>query len=184
MQPHPVNARVDRMMSSLIDPLTGVRNLRAIANEIEWELDGCRRSRGEYALLLVDIDRLGTINQRLGHAVGDLLLRRLARCLETDADRGSVCARCDGDEFVVTLPHRAEEEVVRRAALLREEAEQVSIPVAGDGRLTAAISVAVAVASRDGYSLAALLATARERMKSEKRSRCRERHATTAHAHR
>jgi diguanylate cyclase (GGDEF)-like protein len=84
------------------DELTGIYN-RAFFDE---ELALMERSR-EYpmSIIVADIDDLKVVNDKLGHAIGDKLLKNTAKALSTAFRAGDVLARIGGDEFAVLLPH-------------------------------------------------------------------------------
>ncbi len=86
------------------DDLTGLHNRRALTAEI------CRRLRvgqpGPVAALFIDLDRLKIINDHLGHAAGDAIIRACAQRLGAKAGHDALIARVGGDEFVV-IPNQA-----------------------------------------------------------------------------
>lgn len=83
-----------------IDELTGVANRRGFVESFERKRSAGARRLG---LLLLDIDRFKTVNDRFGHKAGDEIVIEAARRLtETVGDRG-ICARWGGDEFVVLI---------------------------------------------------------------------------------
>ena len=85
------------------DPLTGLANRRRLIDLLQRALATLARSGGEGALLLIDLDNFKTLNDTLGHDIGDLLLQQVAQRLQACiGDTGSV-ARLGGDEFVVVL---------------------------------------------------------------------------------
>ena len=86
------------------DPLTRLPNRRLLLERLQRALGGSGR-RDEGALLFIDLDNFKTLNDTLGHDMGDLLLqevgRRLSRCIRD----GDTVARLGGDEFVILLLH-------------------------------------------------------------------------------
>ena len=82
------------------DPLTGIANRRRITG---WLAEGAADPRGA-ALLLLDIDNFKDINDLRGHAVGDRVIRRIARTLSTHIGPDALLGRLGGDEFAVVLP--------------------------------------------------------------------------------
>jgi diguanylate cyclase (GGDEF)-like protein len=88
---------------SLCDPLTQLANRRFLSDRIEHIQATDRRSKQKSALLFVDLDHFKLVNDRLGHAYGDLLLQQVAERLEVCTRKGDVVARIGGDEFVVLL---------------------------------------------------------------------------------
>jgi len=88
---------------SLCDPLTQLANRRLLSSMIEHIQATNRRSKQQSALLFVDLDHFKLVNDRLGHAYGDLLLQQVAERLQACTREGDIVARIGGDEFVVLL---------------------------------------------------------------------------------
>lgn len=87
--------------SSIRDGLTGLLNRRGALDAIGKSL---ARRTASYAVLLVDIDNLKTINDTLGHAVGDAVIAAVADAIRVSIRDGDDCARLGGDEFMVFAP--------------------------------------------------------------------------------
>jgi diguanylate cyclase (GGDEF)-like protein len=86
------------------DPLTGVANARSFLEALERERTRMQRSGAALTLAYVDLDRFKTVNDTLGHAAGDELLRDIALALGSTLRAVDVVARLGGDEFAVLLP--------------------------------------------------------------------------------
>ena len=156
------------------DQLTGLLSRRALAEEVaDLTSRFDRRGREEspadtrYALLLIDLDRFKTVNDALGHAVGDRLLAEVARRLERLVRPGDAVARLGGDEFAViakrvgTLEHA-------RAIAGRIEAD-LRQPVYLDGLpLDVSASIGIAVCPLHGSDFVTLLRHADVAMYSAK----------------
>ncbi len=85
------------------DPLTRLPNRRLLLDRLHQALASSARSGRQGALLFLDLDHFKTLNDTLGHDVGDLLLQHAAQRLSTCIREGDTVARFGGDEFVVML---------------------------------------------------------------------------------
>jgi diguanylate cyclase (GGDEF)-like protein/PAS domain S-box-containing protein len=88
---------------ALHDNLTGLPNRAFLLNRIDQKIVEFEHSREPFALLILDLDGFKQINDRLGHRVGDLVLRDLAPRLQEPLRRGDLVARLGGDEFAILL---------------------------------------------------------------------------------
>ncbi len=81
------------------DPLTGFLNRRSLAEEGAAMFGRAKRDRKAMALLLLDLDHFKSVNDMHGHAIGDALIRAVARLIADAAPSGALIARFGGDEF-------------------------------------------------------------------------------------
>jgi diguanylate cyclase (GGDEF)-like protein/PAS domain S-box-containing protein len=86
------------------DPLTHLPNRLAYESQLDLALKTCQRDGTQIAIMLIDLDRFKTVNDTLGHHVGDGLLKSVALRLRESVRASDIVARLGGDEFVVVLP--------------------------------------------------------------------------------
>jgi diguanylate cyclase len=138
---------------ALTDLLTDLPNRRAAEERLQKEKARVARDGQGFALALVDLDHFKMVNDRYGHAVGDEILKAVARRFEAGLREGDWVARWGGEEFLFVLHGSSEEEATRimerLAAQFREAPLQASI---GDISLSFSAGVA-AFASRDTETL-------------------------------
>jgi diguanylate cyclase (GGDEF)-like protein len=143
------------------DVLTQLPNrqyLRVQAFRIQEELSR-QQDSGRFSLLLVDLDKFKPINDRYGHAVGDMLLQEVGQVFRhvvgDEVDTGDFSARLGGDEFVSVLRHKTREQV-RAIADALIKALSTPFKVAGV-EATIACSVGVSHYPEDGQEFSVLL---------------------------
>jgi len=88
---------------AFFDPLTKLPNRRLLQDRLFQALSSSDRTGQTGALLFIDLDNFKTINDTLGHIMGDLLLQKVAERLKSCVREGDTVARLGGDEFVVML---------------------------------------------------------------------------------
>jgi diguanylate cyclase (GGDEF)-like protein len=140
------------------DALTGLPNRHMLQQrlaECVQQADGL----GSFALLLVDLDGFKSINDTLGHAAGDAVLREVARRLEVTAGITCMAARMGGDEFAVVMDVGAVARDAHRLAVALTDVGRVPFIVDGQ-EADIAFSVGVAVAPGDGTTPDELLKNA------------------------
>jgi diguanylate cyclase (GGDEF)-like protein len=103
----------------LLDPLTELLNRRGLQRVLSREIENVRREGSELLAILVDIDNFKKINDTLGYAVGDVVLREVARKMKRALRATDSVARIGGDEFVILLPNTRRAEGIRVAEKLR-----------------------------------------------------------------
>jgi diguanylate cyclase (GGDEF)-like protein len=158
--------------ASLTDALTGLPNRRSMATRLASEVSRAERLHSELAVVVLDIDGFKQINDSYGHAVGDHVLREIARTLGETLRPYDVCVRFAGDEFVVMIidcsPDAAE---ARRVELQRQIGDMA---VAVDGvPIRIGASAGASNYPHDGRTHETLLAIADRRMYADKARRRR-----------
>lgn len=150
------------------DHLTGLANRRMFQEMASSELKRARRSRNLYALLFFDLDRFKVINDTLGHAVGDQLLKGVAARLRGAVREYDLVARLGGDEFVVLLSEVPSEEFVAQLAGKLVQVLSAPFPDLDGHDVETSPSVGIALYPRDGQDLDQLLMHADHAMYSVK----------------
>jgi two-component system cell cycle response regulator len=119
-------AQLELRQMVITDALTSCRNRRFFDEIIAHELSQHRRYGTPLSLLFVDVDHFKTINDTLGHAVGDRVLRDIAGFLMRKTRDADYVFRWGGDEFLLLLSCR-EDEAVRRGLELQLEFPRSSV---------------------------------------------------------
>jgi diguanylate cyclase (GGDEF)-like protein len=136
------------------DPLTGLANYRRFVDILEAEIRRAQRTGRTFALVLLDLDGLKKINDKLGHLVGTRAISRVARTLKAHCRSIDVAARYGGDEFALVLPETGSDAA-------RQVADRIALRLANDGEeppLSA--SIGIAVFPYDGETVERLLSSA------------------------
>ncbi len=104
------------MQLALYDALTGLPNRKLLDERLGVELTKARRDRSHVALLFIDLDKFKPVNDNFGHAYGDLLLKEVARRLQSCMRESDTASRLGGDEFVALLSGIEDDEATLRVA--------------------------------------------------------------------
>jgi diguanylate cyclase (GGDEF)-like protein len=131
--------------AAAVDPLTGLFNRRYFLTRLEEEVERARRQSSPLTVMMLDVDDFKQLNDRLGHLVGDAVLRVVGDVLRRSVRLFDVCARHGGDEFAILMPGSSPENSRRIAERIREGVED-SRPSGGpwsdELRLTTSIGLA------------------------------------------
>jgi diguanylate cyclase (GGDEF)-like protein len=130
-----------------LDGLTGIANRRTLDQRLEFEFQAARRSGQPISLLMIDVDHFKSLNDSMGHLVGDSYLVRVAQTLRDALSRtNDFVARYGGEEFVVLLPTTADAGAVRIAGRLHTAISNLRLvhPSSPSGRLTISIGCTTA----------------------------------------
>ena len=163
-----VQALADSRRQARTDELTGLANRRSVFEALE-AADGRLASGSGIAVLVIDLDRFKEINDSLGHAVGDALLRQVGPRLSRELRSGDLLARLGGDEFVVLAADLDGAGALAMAQRLRAQLQQ-PFRVGGMG-LTIDASVGLAIGPGHSVSAEELLQLADLAMYSAKAGR-------------
>ena len=125
-----VEAEIRRMAYQ--DSLTGLASRASLQQHLSQALEESRSARRQGAVLLIDLDHFKTINDALGHDVGDEVLRAVACRLSDAVGTRGFLARLGGDEFVVVMDRLSPDEVETAAtahALAKEISDSLAQPI-------------------------------------------------------
>ena len=138
------------------DVLTGLPNRRLFMDRLSMALANAQRHEQHIGVMFMDLDLFKRINDSLGHAVGDRVLKEISGRLARSVREGDTVARLGGDEFTVLLPEVAEIGDVVKAA--RRAIEDIKKPFELEGKdfyITA--SIGISIFPEDGETVEALL---------------------------
>ena len=153
------------------DSLTGLANRAMLAKHIDRAIERATDASREVALLFLDLDDFKVINDGLGHAAGDAVLRRVAEVLRSVARATDLLVRQGGDEFLVLLADIDGDGEVAAARLAEEITLALREPVrVGDVEVPLRASVGISVFPHDAPDAEALLKNADHSMYRAKRS--------------
>jgi diguanylate cyclase (GGDEF)-like protein len=163
------------------DPLTGLANPRLLGESLERTTAGYRQSGTAFSILYVDLDSFKPINDLHGHAIGDEVLRTVARRMQGVLRPFDLVARGGGDEFVAVIAGVGDRGTAERVAADLRAAVEAPIRLPGGLSVRVGVSIGIAVCPHDDETADELLRVADHRMYADKRSRKR-RHGMTAKA--
>ncbi len=154
---------------ALHDPLTGLPNRDLLDENMRRALARARRGGTRVAVLFLDLDGFKDVNDRMGHAVGDELLRALAERLVSSSRGGDMVARLGGDEFVIVVEdirNEGQAEVSTKRFL-----DEVRRPVVlGGARISLEASIGLVVAEASDVDPDEILRRADSAMYEAKRA--------------
>jgi diguanylate cyclase (GGDEF)-like protein len=146
--------RIERL--ARYDELTGLANRSQFVEQIEPVLAAVRTGDLPIAIHMIDLDRFKTINDTLGHPIGDKLLQQVARRLSREIGPADMITRFGGDEFVVLQTGAAQREAAGSVA--ERLANALSDPFDIDGhRIDVGASIGIAMSPADGTDASELL---------------------------
>jgi diguanylate cyclase (GGDEF)-like protein len=159
-----LQAEVERLKSDLIqaelkiadlearadvDPMLGILNRRGFERELARSLAYVKRYATVASLVFIDLDGFKAINDRHGHAVGDALLKAVARQLTSHVRASDIVARLGGDEFAVLMWHVGQAHAVAKA---HELEELIAAAGTGEGAGRVSVGASAGMVPLDGHT--------------------------------
>ncbi|TVT45125.1 MAG: GGDEF domain-containing protein [Denitromonas halophila] len=131
---------------TMTDPLTGLLNRRGMEVEMSRVLG--EDVEGQAAMLVLDIDHFKRINDTYGHAVGDVVIRKVAQTVKRLIPTGAVPVRYGGEEFAVLLPRSSSDEAKGIAESIRETIEKLRLIRRHDKMAISQFTISIGIAKR------------------------------------
>ena len=154
---------------STIDPLTALFNRGFFFAALEREIARSARSGRGFCLLMMDLDELKAVNDRLGHFHGDRVLRAVGEIVTAGVRRIDTAARYGGDEFVVLLPETDPTGAYVVAEKIRLGVQELELSLA-DAAIRPSLSIGVVSYPDDGSTADELMISADGAMYASKRA--------------
>ncbi len=158
--------RLEKM--ALMDPLTELFNRRGLQQALTRELQLMLREGHGLLALLLDIDNFKHINDSLGHPVGDMLLKEIAKKIKEVVRESDHVARIGGDEFILLLPKTSHGEGIHLAERIRMTIAECVIYVSDRDTLQITASIGLTPVSSNVTSVDELLAIANPLLRQSK----------------
>jgi diguanylate cyclase (GGDEF)-like protein/PAS domain S-box-containing protein len=143
------------------DPLTHLPNRMLLHDRLEQALLNAARNRVGFAFMFIDLDRFKTINDSLGHGVGDELLKGVAARLTACVRATDTVARLGGDEFAVILENLGADDDEGAQHVAQKMVEAMTVPMLIGGQpLATSCSIGLSLYPADGRDSATLMKNA------------------------
>lgn len=133
---------------AMTDDLTGLHNLRSFEGHLAAIVRTSREAGTPVSMLVLDVDRLKSLNDTYGHLTGAEAVRTVGRIIAAHVPADAVASRYGGDEFVIALPGRTESEARTIADDLRRAVNATTPVLAGKAFPAATLSISVGLACR------------------------------------
>lgn len=132
------------------DYLTNLYNRRYFDEIAKELLELSKRSKEDFTVMVLDLDKFKTINDTYGHTIGDEVIKTFAKLLISNTRTSDITARLGGEEFAILLPRTTKDETVLLAENLRKKVESHTINIYNkEIKFTVSIGVAIVELKKD-----------------------------------
>lgn len=144
------NIYAEILKHATLDALTGFNNRRQLEERIKQEVSSAKRQKRNLCAIMTDVDFFKSANDTYGHAVGDLVLKTIARVIKLQLRDYDIAGRYGGEEFSIILPYTKLSEAQMVAERLRKAVEKTKIDISkvnsdvSDKNISVTISLGVA----------------------------------------
>lgn len=123
------NVYAEILKHATLDALTGFNNRRQLEERIKQEVSSAKRQKRNLCAIMTDVDFFKSANDTYGHAVGDLVLKTIARVIKMQLRDYDIAGRYGGEEFSIILPYTKLSEAQMVAERLRKAVEKTKIDI-------------------------------------------------------
>jgi two-component system, cell cycle response regulator len=134
----------DGLRMAMIDPLTGLYNRRYAMPHLSRVAEASVEDGSVFAVMVIDLDRFKTVNDRFGHAVGDQVLVDVAQRLSANLRIGDMIARIGGEEFLAVLPDTTHQEARLVAERLCKRIKDTPVLLENGSTVPVTVSIGLA----------------------------------------
>ncbi|MBL4781263.1 MAG: diguanylate cyclase [Porticoccaceae bacterium] len=127
-----------------LDPLTGLPLRYNLEHDFELLLEICQRNKTRLYAVMIDVDHMKALNERYGHAIGDLALSYFADLLRSQVRSSEQLYRYGGEEFLVLLEAQSHEEVTVPAQRFIQSVRDMRLPIPGHEPLRLSVTLGIA----------------------------------------
>ncbi|HXD21968.1 MAG TPA: GGDEF domain-containing protein [Gemmatimonadaceae bacterium] len=156
-------------LSGIRDPLTGLANRGYFHERAHQELMRTARTGRPSAVAMLDLDHFKSVNDKHGHAAGDLVLRRFASVMRRTMRASDLVARLGGEEFAILLPETSLEVARIKLDAIRATLRETDIALPSGQVVRVTFSAGIAAWPEDGTGILKLLQAADDRLLAGKR---------------
>ena len=135
--------------AALTDCLTGLYNRRYFEHRLAQELERAKQEEKMLSIIFIDVDNFKSVNDRLGHPIGDQVLKQVASLMKKNLRQVDIITRYGGEEFAVIIPEANDEQAMLVAERLRKAVEEAAF-------LGQKLTISCGIASFPNHSIDAI----------------------------